>query len=136
MFKRSQGYGMFNLFSNKIIQSFIVILIVILIGVYCNETGYQRAILEIQNETTEKVQEATKKALEKAQIESRKVIKFQKKVFDKEIARLKMIRELETEIIEVIEDVEKVNVETNCNIVNPDFIKLLNQTIDTVNKSS
>lgn len=119
-----------------------VIAIISLIGVihsilnHYEEKGYNRAVIEIQTEANIEIQKATALAVEKAEAEFRKAAEQQKINFDAELERAKNERQVETEIREVIKYVDKIKINDECKFIGSDAIKLLNEAIDSANKSS
>jgi len=102
---------------------------------YFETKGYNRAMVEFQSEANEKIALATSKAIEKAQQEAEKALSRQRSIFETELKRVENDRIVETEIKEVIKYVDKIEIKNECSVISNDILGLLNETINTVNRS-
>lgn len=99
------------------------------------QKGYHRAMVELQGAANEKIATATATAIAKAQKETERALRRQQSVFDTELARVKNHKIVETEIKEVIKYVDRVEIKNECSILSDDIVGLLNNSINTVNRS-
>lgn len=106
------------------------------IASYYENKGYNRAVVELKSKTTEAIQKATNKAIAEAQRDMRKALKQQQRIFDAELERVKNERIVETEIKEIYRDVDRVVIKNECTSFSDDIMQLLNNSINTSNRSS
>lgn len=97
--------------------------------------GYNRAVEELQREAAAKIAEATGKAVKEAQVEFQKALTNQQEVFDVELQRAKNERIVQTEIQEVIKNVDKIKIKNECSNLDDSAIRVLNDSINTANRT-
>jgi len=96
--------------------------------------GYNRAVAEIQKNSTEAIALATKKAFAEAEDRIEKALKVQRLLSDADIKRVKGERKIEKVTEYVINEVSKIKyVEGECSSLTSNDISLLNNSINNVN---
>ena len=98
--------------------------------------GYNRAIVELQSIANAEIQKATEKAITKATQEMQESLDKQQLLHDNELERTKQEREVEVQIKEVIEYVDRIEIKTECSTVGDDIIRVLNKAITESNVTS
>ena len=113
----------------------LISVVVSLYGVttYFETKGYNRAMIEFQSKASIKINKATNEAILKARKETEKAMTTQQLIFDNELRIAKDSRIVETKIQEVIKHVDRVKIKNECATVSDDIVKLLNETINTIN---
>ena len=122
------------------IIKYLLIMVSVLGGYYAlanyhQGVGFDKAVMEISRESADKIAKATSDALKNTEIEIDKALKKQRLLFDADLKKAKEDREVEIQIREVINDVEKIKYVNNCGKLNTDSIRLLNEAIDHVNRT-
>lgn len=122
------------------IIKYLVMLISIVGGYYAlanyhDKKGYDRAVTEITRDAADKISKATGEAINAAEKEIAKALERQRILFDAELQIAEDNKEIEIQIREVISDVEKIVYVNNCGKLNSDSIKLLNKSINYVNRT-
>jgi len=103
---------------------------------YHESVGYSKAVTEISRDSADKISEATDLAVKNAGVEIAKALRKQRDIFDAELLNTKQETIVETKIIEVLKDVEKIVYVDNCGKLNTDSIVLLNEGINQANSST
>jgi len=103
---------------------------------YFEQKGYNRAIVELQGKANEAVKEATDKAITKAQKDMQKALDAQQETFDNELERVANEKKVEIVVKEIYRNVDKIIIKDECNTVNDDVIRVLNDSINNSNAAS
>lgn len=103
---------------------------------YHQAVGYDKAVTEISRESADKISEATDLAIKNAEVEISKALQKQRTIFDAELKNSDLKTVVETKIIEVLRNVEKITYIDNCGKLNTDSIVLLNEAINQANSST
>lgn len=99
------------------------------------KVGYERAINEIQTKANQEIIKATQEAISAAQIEMQEALDKQQLIHDEELKRINSVEQVKVNTVEVIKYVDKIQVKRECTNIDPEFIRLLNESISSVNST-
>ena len=137
MFATLLGNGMSRSFLIKLLIGSITVF-ASLYGVldHFEQKGYNRAIIEIQGEVNEKIQEANKAAIDKAAKTIQEALNNQQLIHDAELKRVSSERKVKFVTEKVIEDVDQIKIKNDCSTISDDIMGLLNKSINISNTTN
>ena len=99
-------------------------------------SGYDRAVRELNVATIKAVKEATDKVIKQSTIDMQEAIDRQQSIFDTELERTKNERVVEYVSNEVIKHVDRVVIKNECTDTDDSVIRLLNKSVSAHNSAS
>lgn len=98
--------------------------------------GYNKAVTEFQASANIQIKNATEKALIKASKEMQDALDKQQLIFDSELQRNNKEKEVKIKHKKVLENVDKIKIDSACSSLDISAIELLNSSISDSNGSS